>query len=493
MAIADELAEALRTSAERHHVPGAAAGVLVGDECVTAAYGLTNVEHAATVTPASLFQVGSISKTFTSAAVMLLVQEGRLALEDPVARFLPDLGPATGLDFGAITVERALSHQAGFDGDHLFVRREWDDLSVLRDARRLFPPGEGYSYNNAGFSIAGAIVTAISGQSFESFTRERLLRPLGMTSASFTADEAITFSVAAPHWVDAGTAYVIRGLGWQPGWELGPVDRPAGGLIASVEQLMTWCRFQWTGTALDGSVLLTPESLTRLHAPILRATAIESIALDWFAWEVDGVTVIGHGGLTAGYTSDLSLVPGRGLAVVSLTNGTNGGALNDELRRWALHRFANLRETDPQPDADPRDRRRAVRREVRPRVLTAHRDARTRTGHGGDHPVTPRRHRARRLAATAGPSVHLRLLRRRPRGVDRTEELRARRALRLRGREPGRVAAMGQSTGATRRLRNARVRRRGPSRSCDRWSPGSPSPRPQRAAPRTARCGRRSA
>ena len=96
--------------------------MLVGDECFTAAYGMTNVEVAAPVTPGVAVPGGSISKTFTSAAVMLLVQEGRLALEDPVARHLPELGPATGLDLEAITVERALSHQAGFDGDHLFVR-----------------------------------------------------------------------------------------------------------------------------------------------------------------------------------------------------------------------------------------------------------------------------------------------------------------------------------------------------------------------------------
>jgi CubicO group peptidase (beta-lactamase class C family) len=350
MTIGDELAEALRSAAARHHVPGAAAGVLVDGESWTAAYGVTNVEHGAPVIPASLFQVGSISKTFTSAAVMLLVQEGRLTLEDPVARYLPDLGAATGLDLEAITVEHVLSHQSGFDGDHLFVRREWDDLAVLHDARRLFPPGTGYSYSNAGFSIAGAIVVAIAGQPFESFARERLLHPLGMTSASFTADEAITHSVASPHWVNDGNALVIRGLGWQPGWELGPVDRPAAGLIASVEELMTWCHFQWTGTALDGSVILTRESLARLHAPVVNATAIEDIALDWSVATVEGVTMIGHGGLTAGYASDLSLVPARELAVVSLTNGTNGGLLNDELRRWALERFADLHETDPQPD-----------------------------------------------------------------------------------------------------------------------------------------------
>jgi CubicO group peptidase (beta-lactamase class C family) len=350
MAIDEELASALQAAAEKHHVPGAAAGVLVGDECFTAAYGVTNVECPAAISPASLFQVGSITKTFTSAAAMLLVQEGRLSLDDPVAKHLPALGPATGLDFDAITVERALSHQAGFDGDHLFVAREWDDLTVLEGARRLFSPGTGYSYNNAGFSIAGAIVAALSEQTFETFVRERLLLPLGMVSAGFTADDVITFPIASPHWVNGDKAYVIRGAGWQPGWELGPVDRPAGGLIASVEHLMTWCRFQRTGTALDGSVILSPDSRARLHTPVVAANRIEDIALDWFVWSIDGATAIGHGGLTAGYASDLVLVPERDFAFVGLTNGTNGALVYDTVRRWALERFAGLDERDPEPD-----------------------------------------------------------------------------------------------------------------------------------------------
>lgn len=350
MAIDEELAAALRDAAALHHVPGAAAGILVGDDCFTAGYGIANVDYPAPVTPASLFQVGSISKTFTAAAMMLLVQEGCLALDDPVSRHLPALGPATGLDFDTITVEWLLSHQAGFDGDHLFVRREWDDLSVLAGARRLFPPGTGFSYNNAGFSVAGGLIESVTGQTFDTFVRERLLHPLGMLSAGFTADEVITSPVTTPHWVFGDKSYVIRGAGWQPRWELGPVDRPAGGLIASVEHLITWCRFQQTGTGFDGSTILTPESLARLHTPVVNADALDAVGLDWHVRKLDGVTSIGHGGVTAGYVSDLVVVPERDFAFVGLTNATNGAEVNDAARRWALARFAGIDERDPEPD-----------------------------------------------------------------------------------------------------------------------------------------------
>jgi hypothetical protein len=113
---------------------------------------------------------------------------------------------------------------------------------------------------------------------------------------------------------------------------------------------MTWCRFQQTGTAIDGSPILTDPSLARLHAPVVNASCIEDIALDWHVWKIDGATAIGHGGLTAGFASDLVIVPEHDFAFVGLTNGTNGEMVYDEVRRWALQRCAGLNERDPEPD-----------------------------------------------------------------------------------------------------------------------------------------------
>lgn len=350
MGIEQELAEILRTEVERHRVPGAAAGVLVDGECHTAAHGVTNVEHPLEVDETTLFQVGSITKTFTSTAVMLLVEAGALSLDDPVAKHLPELGRTTGLDLDAITVEHLLSHQAGFDGDHLFVGRVADTLDALRGARELFAPGTEYSYNNAAFSITGAVIETVSGRPFESFVRERLLRPLDLRTACFSADDAITHRVAAPHFVLGDLRLVIRGLGWQPGWELGPVDRPAGGLIASVEHLLAWCRFQLTGTAVDGTALISRESLSRLHTPVVTEDLTSAVGLDWFVRSTDGVTTIEHGGLTAGYCSTLVVAPERNVGVVCLTHATNGAAVNETVRRWALEHAAGIRERDPEPD-----------------------------------------------------------------------------------------------------------------------------------------------
>ena len=346
-----ELADVVADAAATHLVPGVAAGVLTDDgTTIFASHGITNVEHPLAVDEHTLFQVASITKTFTSAAVLLLCESGDVGLDDPVSRHLPSLAADTGLDTDAITVEHLLSHQAGFDGDHLFVSRVADSLVALQEARRLFEPGTGFSYNNAAFSIAGELIAAVSGQSFPAFVRERLLDPLGMATASFSADEAITHRVAAPHVVLAGEAAVLRGAGWQPRWELGPVDLAAGGLVASTSHLLAWARFQLTGLAADGTVLLSPPSLARMHEPVVRAHDRLEIGLDWFVVRSPGGTTIDHGGLTVGYCSDLVIAPEAGVAVVSLCHATNGGAVNQVVRRWALSTFAGIDEADPTPD-----------------------------------------------------------------------------------------------------------------------------------------------
>jgi CubicO group peptidase (beta-lactamase class C family) len=280
---------------------------------------------------------------------MLLAEEGKLSLDDPVGKHLPTLRDETGLDTDAITVEHLLSHQAGFDGDHLFVGRVPESLAQLATARRLFEPGTGVSYNNAAFSIAGEVIAAVADQPFEAFVRERLLQPLDIMGV-FTADDAITHRVAAPHHVRGDDTIVLRGTGWQPGWELVAVDRAAGGLITSVDGLLKWAQFHLDGLAADGTQLLSREGLDRMHGPVAALDRWIDIGLDWFILRSDGGTAIDHGGLTAGYCSVLVIALDREVAVVCLTHATTGGAVNQAIRRWALAEHAGIVERDPEPD-----------------------------------------------------------------------------------------------------------------------------------------------
>lgn len=358
------LAEALSAAVEAHGVPGAVAGVVVGDTRHVTGVGVGNAELPRPVDADTLFQVGSITKTLTSSAAMILVEEGLIDLDDPVERHLPGLGAMTGLDTEAITVEVALDHRAGFDGDHLFVEGGGEGLATLSTARRFFDPDRGWSYNNAGFSIVGEVIAAVTGSGYGEFVRNRLLNPLGMGTAGFSADEVITRDVAAPHWVFDGTAYLLRGIGWQPGWELTPIDRAAGGLVASVAHLLEWCRFQWTGRDLDGVRILSDDSLARLRTPVgPEVTPGLSVGLDWFvrhrkppadddAGERATVTTIEHGGTTVGYVSELVVAPSENVGLVCLTNATNGAAVIESVRRRLLSELLGVVETDPVVDAE---------------------------------------------------------------------------------------------------------------------------------------------
>lgn len=359
MGIGDELAEVVGAVVGEHGVPGAVAGVWVDGEAHLVAHGVASVETGVALTADHLFQVGSVTKTLTGALVALLVDEGVVAYDDPVARHLPDLAVALapGIDLETITVEHLLSHRSGFDGDHLLTHPEIDDLAALAGARPLFAPGHGYSYSNAAFSIAGALVAAVDGRPFAEAARRRLLGPLGLAGACFTADEAITRPVAVPHLVAGGRTIVLRRGGWQPGWELSALDRPAGGLVASVPHLLRWGRFQLDGTADDGTVSLDAAARARLHTPVVEADAVTSVGLDWEVSTHDGVTVVGHGGLTVGYCTTFGVVPGEGVVVAVCTHATNGAAVNRAVRRWALERACGVVVRDPEPDpaaaADP--------------------------------------------------------------------------------------------------------------------------------------------
>ena len=352
----EALEAAVTEIAGRHSVPGVAVGVLHGDERVVVGVGVTNVELPLPVDGATRFQVGSISKTLTSAAMMLLVEAEQVDLSEPASTYLPDLdlrgSNGLGVDLSTVTVEQLLSHRSGADGDHFLVHGG-HSLEQLRDARRLFEPGQGYSYSNAGFTLAGAVIEAASGQAYEQFVRSRLFEPLGMGASTFRADDAITHGVAAPHFVYDGAAFVLRGIGWQPGWELVPIDHAAGGLISTVDDLLVWSRFQWTGTAADGTPLLSGDSLARLHRPVTRESVLDEIALDWFVRDHGGLVTIGHGGVTVGYISDLMVSTDAELGVVILTNATNGDGVIHEIRRWVLREVAGVEDPRPSLPSEP--------------------------------------------------------------------------------------------------------------------------------------------
>jgi CubicO group peptidase (beta-lactamase class C family) len=349
------LRERVEALARKHNVPGVAVGVDLRGETFTVCHGVTHVKHPLAIDPDTLFQIASNSKPFTATLVMQLAAEGALGLDDPVRKHLPALRLADARESDRLTVRHLLCHRAGVDGDALFVRQPQpptlDNLfEALSRARMLAPVGGPLSYCNAGFSVAGKLVEALRGKPYEEVLRERLLVPLGMSRTCTRADEAILHRVAMRHLSLPGREAVpLPGGGWQRGWELAPIDTPAGGLLSSVSELLRWLRF-WLGRPdADVTPPLDAATRARMLDDQVEINAFSSQALGWAVRRDPSARVLNHGGLTAGYASYTLFAPSLDLAAVVLTNGTAGSLVHTELTRWLVGEIGGKPWADPTP------------------------------------------------------------------------------------------------------------------------------------------------
>lgn len=358
-ALSQEIADQLSHAMDRCRVPGAALGVLHGKDELRVARGVTNAEHPLDVDDRTLFQIASNSKTFTATLVMALSAEGRVELDAPVRRYLPEFRLPDEARSNEVTVRHLLTHLVGWDGDALFVRPPRDEslagiFEPMAKARQLVPPGSHWTYSNAGFSVAGRLVEEVTGFSYAEVLRERILEPLEMRHIFSLADEVVTHRVAAPHLTLPGVEpIVLRGGGWQPYWEIKLHDAPAGGLISCVDDLLRWLRFQLGALEVERPPL-TRSALTQMHQAQIEPWNPESgHAIGWAIWYANGLEILNHGGLTAGYCSYTFFAPALELAAVILTNSASGSRLHRELSRWLVGRISGTSAPTPEPDPDP--------------------------------------------------------------------------------------------------------------------------------------------
>src|SRR6266508_2035495 len=171
------LADAVEQAMGRFMVPGVAVGILADDRTLMAGFGVTNVEHPLPVTAQTLFQIGSITKTFVATAIMRLVEAGALALDVPVRTYLPAFRLADQTVAERVTLRHLLTHTAGWDGDYDADFGDGDDaLERVVESMDLVPqltvPGSVFAYNNAGFYVVGRLIEVVTGQPFESAMHE---------------------------------------------------------------------------------------------------------------------------------------------------------------------------------------------------------------------------------------------------------------------------------------------------------------------------------
>jgi CubicO group peptidase (beta-lactamase class C family) len=309
--------------------PGCAAAVsLNGDTVFEKAFGLAEIEHDVPNTPQTIFESGSVAKQFTAAALVLLQQEGKLRLEDPVRKYIPELP-----DYGApLTIRHLLNHTAGVRdwgtvlsltgsgrGDRVVTQLL--ALDVITHQRGLdFTPGSEHSYSNSGYNLAASIVERVSTQTFGTFLTERLFKPLGMNDSSVRED----YRRVVPR---RAQAYSRQGTG---PWRL---DMPImnvygnGGILTTVGDWIKW------NAMLDSRSLGAPlvEALETRGVLNDGRPFVYALGLEVGAYK--GVKSVAHGGATAGYQTFLTRYPDKKVSVAVMCNGTspNAGAITNAL------------------------------------------------------------------------------------------------------------------------------------------------------------------
>ncbi|HZU73017.1 MAG TPA: serine hydrolase domain-containing protein [Acidimicrobiales bacterium] len=351
-ALADELADVVKRGAEEAGVPGVAVGLHAGGEEVVVSHGVTNVEHPLAVDDRTLFQIGSTTKTFTAAAVMALVQDDRLGLDDPVAAHLGAFRLAAPGEGEAVTVRHLLTHTGGWAGDWFLLTepdygRDGALARVVQDmwrAPRLAAPGQLYSYNNAGYYVLGRLLEVLTGWPYPEAVRRLVLEPAGIGHSFFHADEMITHRVAAGHVASEDGPRVQRP------WPRPFYAWPAGALCSCAGDQLSWARL-WLagGVAADGSRLLRQETVAAMTTPQVGIDSTTDVGLAWMIRRVGGATVVEHGGATNGYLSRFVMCPAAGMAVTVLSNSGAAGAFNRSIERWALGKAAGAVEADSGP------------------------------------------------------------------------------------------------------------------------------------------------
>ncbi|WP_370948012.1 serine hydrolase domain-containing protein [Amycolatopsis sp. cg5] len=339
-------------------VPGAAVAVYAGGELVEAAAGVLNRETGVETTTDSVFQIGSITKVWTTTLAMQLVDEGKLDLDVPVRTYLPNFKLQDEDAAARVTTRQLLSHTAGFEGDIFTDTGRGDDaveklVDSFGDVPQLFAPGELFSYNNAGFCVLGRLIEVLREKPFADCLRDHLFTPLGLTHVAPSPYEAIRFRAAHGHvQTDPDAEPELA-----PASVLAPSNAPAGSMLAMrPRDLIAFAAMHLRdGEGQNGTRVLSAESARAMREAQIQVPKTglvgDTWGLGWTLYDWPGGPVPGHDGGTIGQSSFLRIVPGKDVAVVVLTNGGNVMAVAEKILGKALAELAGV-EVPPLPVPD---------------------------------------------------------------------------------------------------------------------------------------------
>ena len=329
--------------------PGCSVGVAKGGQPVLQkAYGMADLEHDIPNKADTIFEAGSVSKQFTAAAVLLLAAEGKLSLDDPARKYIPELP-----DYGApLTIRHMLQHTSGLrDWGEVASIAGWPRTSrvhthahVLDIASRQkalnFPSGTQYSYSNTGYNLAAVLVSRVSGKSFAEFSKERVFGPVGMTHTSWRDDYTRIVKGRA-------IAYSQAQAGWRQNMPFENVHGN-GGLLTTVGDLLKWNEHFASPKIGDAALVKLQQEPGRFNDG-----KPHSYAMGLMVGTYKGVPEVQHSGSTAGYRAHLTRYPDQKVSVAVLCNAASANATQFAERVADLYLAGSIKE---EPAQQPRPR-----------------------------------------------------------------------------------------------------------------------------------------
>jgi len=359
---APAIAGLLQPYVDRHALAGAVALVADREKVLSIeAVGFADIAAGKAMTPDSVFWIASQTKAMTAAAVMMLVDEGKLSLDDPLEKYLPEFRGQMMVaekDEAHVllrkpahppTIREALSHMSGLPFQSAIEQPTLDGLPLATAVRSYamtplqWEPGSRYEYSNAGINAAGRVVEVLAGIPYEEFMQRRLFDPLGMKDTSFWPNEEQLRRLAKSYKPDATGKGLVE---FPISYLLQPLpDRtrrfpmPGGGLFSTARDTARFCQMLLNGGELDGRRYLSPAAVAEMTRRQTPPNVNESYGL---GLAIAGEGRFGHGGA---HSTDMELQPKRGILTVWMVQHggfpADGGEAQGVFKRWAEERFGN--------------------------------------------------------------------------------------------------------------------------------------------------------
>ena len=301
----------IKAEMERQQIPGVSLAVVKdGKPLIIKGYGLANVEHNVPVKPETVFQSGSVGKQFTAMAVMMLVEDGKIRLDEKLTKYVADV-PSS---WEAITIRQLLTHTSGL-GDYprdFDLQRDASEQEIFKQLQAVPPasaPGEKWAYSNVGYVTLGVVVRKVSGRFYGELLAERVFKPLGMTTARIISESDIVPNRAAGY-------TLVKGEIKNQTWVAPSLNTTAdGALYLTVLDMIKW------DEALRSGKLLKKSSFDEMWSPVkLNDGNTHAYGFGWGVKKVNGKRLVEHGGAWQGFKAQISRYPDDKLTVIVLAN-----------------------------------------------------------------------------------------------------------------------------------------------------------------------------